>query len=804
MKLLRAFKYPKLSLLIILLITLFFAFHLPRLVINNDVIIFLPENNPHRKAFDNLHEQFGRNDGIIIAATTKQGLVYEKENIQALQEMNQALLAIDSVEDIMSLTNTDYVEGMEGMVQTYPIVETIPESESEELEVRRRLEDWDIYKGTLYTDDFRTSLTLVRLRNNSIRRDEIIYHEVVRITQQFREHFDVKIAGSPAVFVLVGENMNKDLSRLIPFVILVVLVSLWFSFRRPGGVILPMITVIISTIWSLGLMSLLGVEMTMIATVIPVLLVAVGSAYGIHIMAHYYEEVASRTAQGRELSRIEHEQVLESTISGVGKAVMLAALTTMTGFGSLATSGIIPVRDFGIFTCAGVGAAFVIAVALIPSILHFIHSRKGKPAPESKNVLAEILLSRIEGISRHPGAVLTAAVLITITSVIGMTQIRNGNAIVNFFKEKSSVWQANRWLQRNTNGTSTLSIVIRGEESGDLAHPKILTRIEEFSSHMKSLHPNVKKVGSLTDLIKRINAVMHAEEIIADSSISYSEIPSDPEKYGLSDQDELKQLISQYLMLFSGDVDQFADDGIEPRVARVLLQMNTNDVDSLNSIRQSAREWLVKCIPEGYSFEIAGTADAEIEVNQLIIDSQIKSILFSMVVVFLLIALFFRSAVAGLCGMICLALPLLINFGVMGLLGIRLDIATAMVSSVAIGIGIDYMIHYMSAFARELNKSKGDWDGVSTRTTLTCGRAIIFNAVSVALGFAVILFSNFKPLNNLGGMIFLTMATSSLSSLTILPVIFNRFRPAFLLKNRSVNISKDSKEQSTETITQGG
>jgi predicted RND superfamily exporter protein len=240
-------------------------------------------------------------------------------------------------------------------------------------------------------------------------------------------------------------------------------------------------------------------------------------------------------------------------------------------------------------------------------------------------------------------------------------------------------------------------------------------------------------------------------------------------------------------MLYSGDISQFVDDGIEPRIAQILLQINTNDVDSLRSVLQEAKGWLSQNLPDGYDFEISGTSDAEIEVNRLIVNSNIASIISSLGIVFLLLTLFFRSFTAGMLGTISLIVPLLINFGVMGFAEIRLDIATSMVSSIAIGIGVDYMIHYMSSYSRELRKSNGVWDNVSTRTTMSCGQAIVFNAVSVALGFAVVFFSNFKPINNLGAIIFLTMATSSFMSMTVLPVLFNLLKPSFLTKKCMMN-----------------
>jgi len=377
--------------------------------------------------------------------------------------------------------------------------------------------------------------------------------------------------------------------------------------------------------------------------------------------------------------------------------------------------------------------------------------------------------------------------IIIVLAVIGTTKIRIGNPVVNFFKRNSTVWKANKWLQENTNGTVTLDIIIRGDKAGAMTDPVQLEKVDHLGNHLKNVSAHVTKVGSLVDLIKRMNVVMHTEERMDDPKSNYNEIPSDPQKYNLSSNDELQQLIAQYLLLFSGDIGQFTDNAIEPSMVRVIIQMNTNNIDTLKKIQNHAEAWLQQNIQKPFTWEISGTADAEIEVNRLIVDSQIKSILFSLGIVFIILALFYRSLAAGLFGMAALAIPLLINFGVMGLFKIPLDIATAMISSIAIGIGIDYIIHFMNAYQRELFVNNGSFDGISSRAIESTGKAIVFNAVSVAFGFAVILFSAFKPLNHLGGMIFLTMLTSSLVSLTILPVTFNLLKPSFLLKSLSKN-----------------
>jgi hypothetical protein len=262
---------------------------------------------------------------------------------------------------------------------------------------------------------------------------------------------------------------------------------------------------------------------------------------------------------------------------------------------------------------------------------------------------------------------------------------------------------------------------------------------------------------------------------------AYQEIPYNLDKYPATNQNELKNLISQYLLMYSGSLDDLIDQQLEPTQGRMMVQMKTASNIVTNKIEADIRNYVDQYFPEGYQVSMAGNADMALSVNNLIVSSQIMSIIISLVVVFLIVAITYRSLLAGVYGIIPLGISLLINFGIMGYTGIKLDIGTAMVASIAIGIGVDYTVHFLSAYSHEREKSD-DLEEVCQNTLLTAGKAIIFNAASVAAGFAVLLFSNFYPLVNLGLLVTITMLTSSLAAMTILPALLNLFKPKFISK----------------------
>ncbi|HEY9054476.1 MAG TPA: MMPL family transporter, partial [Rectinemataceae bacterium] len=262
---------------------------------------------------------------------------------------------------------------------------------------------------------------------------------------------------------------------------------------------------------------------------------------------------------------------------------------------------------------------------------------------------------------------------------------------------------------------------------------------------------------------------------------AYYEIPADPARYGLESQEELKGLISNYLVFLSGSLSAFADDPFEPESIRMSVQLRTMGQKDTELAIDSIRAYVKANFPKDVEVEIGGTALVEASLNDLVVQSQIVSVLVSLLLVCVILSVYYRSIVAGLIGLAPLSVSILINFAIMGFTGIKLNIGTAMVASIAVGTGIDYTIHYMAAYHHEYLLTGGMGEFLR-RTFLGSGKVILLNAISVGLGFLVLALSQFNILADLGKLIFIAMVTSSLVSLTLLPVLLEVVRPAFIRK----------------------
>lgn len=910
MKLLqRILRAPVLVVLVIFGITIFSAIQVPRIQLDNDVFAFIPTDHPDKRAFDKMDEIYDADLTIAVALHDPYGSVFSPDTVERIIAITESMQEIPLVSRVDSIYTIDYIEGNDDGMRAGALLEDFNGTAAEIDELRRRLASWDVYRGGLVSADHRSTQILVSITTGVSAEDrELIYTEIKSIVRPYEdEGYEIHIAGEPAITVLLSSNMRADVATLIPIVIVVVLISLALFFRRLVGVVLPMITVLLSTVWTVGLMALLGVKLSIVATVIPVLMIAVGSAYGIHIVNHYIDRITAAKAAGRRIDRELVTETVGETLSAVGTPVLTAGLTTIVGFGALMTSQVTPMREFGIFTAVGVAVALIVAVTLIPALL-LLYARLGRGTSpvaagadggSSSNAAKRdgVLLDLYRFLAARKRRILIAAILVAGIAGWGASKLVIDNELIAYFKEDTDIRIADSFLREEFLGTRSFNINVIGEEPGDLTDPEILKAMDDLARHLEENYDEISRVLSYTDFIKRMNQVMNigvpspydemmsaatdqaAEEGGFDSGgfavsnaddgfsggfgggdtieggfsagddgfeidglfgsgfgdavageqaaevdsmststvdaleavrlvndayalagnddvdgtelvrlinrrlnydgAAYYEIPYDPERYPVDTREELGYLVTQYLLLYSGELDNWADDALEPMQARMSVQLLTTGNQFTEQIVPAIERYVAERFPPGYRVEIAGVAIVEQALTRLITNAQILSIAVSLTLVFIIVAIQFRSIFAGIFGIVPLSLTILVNFGVMGFFGIKLDISTAMVASIAIGIGIDYTIHFLSAY-RTHRQETDDLEEVELRVLTGTGKAITFNALSVAAGFAVLALSTFTPLMYMGLLIALTMLTSSLASMTVLPVLLDIFRPRFM------------------------
>ncbi len=875
----RFLKRPWIIIAVIGALTVFFALQLPKAQLDNNNFKFVPAKDPARVASHAIDETFGSQVVILVGLERLHETILDANFIEKIRDFGKKVEALDVIDSVTSIANVDYIGGSSDSVDVVSLVpEDFTGSAAELAQVKDRLLEWDMYRRALVSDDFTATQVLVTM---SVSSDDagapqsVLAYQRVKSLAEAEGFADTRIhvAGLPVFSAEVNTAMNADLRFLIPLVVLAVILVLFLSFRKAGGIVLPLLTVAVSATWAIGAMTLFGFKLSIITTVLPVILVAVGSAYCIHVISHYYDEVAGK----RGLSREEHAEVIFTVIRKYGKPVFLAALTDAMGFAALCFTPVVPISEFGIFSTFGILVAFAVAITLIPSLLLVrgpskaagakAASTAGTAAPRKEGVddpLSVAIADALGSVVNKRRSMLAISLAIVALSIVGVSRLVIDNVLVEYFRSDNPIVKADEYIRQYFGGSKSVSVVVRGEKPGDVLMPDSLAAMDGLSAYLSEKVPEVGKTIGFTDFVKRINQVFNADEgpdglaaaaeglapaqATSDAGFgfgaaqvapaapkskagkpksgataakeavdrltvvkmlsealaaggrrdmssgelvgalarsvnyrgaSYYEIPVDPARYGKKDAEGLRALVSNYLALLSSDISAYADDGLEPTAIRLSVQLRTVGQVDTNRAIDAIHEYVDARFPKSLRVEIGGTALVEESLNKLVVKSQLSSLPLSLLMVFLTLALFYRSGIAGLIGIAPLAVSILINFGVMGAFGIKLNIGTAMVASIAVGIGIDYTIHYMAAYHREYMATGGKGDFIR-RTFLTSGKAIIFNAASVGLGFAVLALSQFTILAALGLLMALTMITSALVSLTILPVLLETFKPAFI------------------------
>ena len=873
------FKYPRLIVFVIGIITVFFAFQLPRAELDNNNIRFVPQNNEARLTSHYIDETFGSSLFILVALERKYGDVFDAEFLNRIREFNRRMEDFEIVGNVNSIVSSDYISREDDAIVVQKLAaEDFSGTRAEISALKQKLLSWDIYRRSLISDDFRATQILVPLTITSemASRPEVInsFIEIRDIAKEmFRGHAEVYVTGIPIISAVITEAMREDLITMIPLVVLVVLFVLFFSFRKFTFVALPLITVLTAVIWSIGAMPLLGIKLSVVSSVLPVILVAVGSAYGIHMVTHYLEDTKAHPGLNAE----EHFALVLTIIRKIGKAVFLTAITTMAGFSSFCLTSVVPIREFGFFSTFGVLVTFLAAVTLIPALLIIRGPRPVKTGPAEKTSGLSLdshswsFAAFFSRMVQNRGAVIFAVVLIILFSTWGATKVVMDNVFVEYFKATTDISRSDRFIREKFGGSKVVSVVVQADTTETLLMPDVLVAMDGLGSYLEEQVSEAGKVMGFTDLVKRINQVLNAnespeglrpaetspedngfgfgdfgfddfgfgsfedaaafsepaasgpahtpavnkqenisaaelirllreaasqgkdrsmdagslvremEKLINYEGAAYYEIPGDPARYGKTSPEELRQLVSNYLVLLSGDISSYANDPLEPTAIKTTVQLRTLGNEDTGRAIKTMRQYIGDHFPPGVNTIIGGSALVESSLNELVVESQIISVLVCVIIVFLMISLFNRSFAAGIIGIAPLSICVLINFAVMGLAGIKLNIGTSMMASLCVGIGIDYSIHYMEAYKREYLAAKAQGDYL-LKTFASSGRAIFINAISVGAGFAVLLFSQFIMLKDLGILIALTMGSSAFISLSIIPVLLTILNPKYIRK----------------------
>lgn len=731
-KLITQLKWP--IIILTVLLTGFFGFELTKIKINSNVIDSLPANDSVVSLFKNIGKQFGGNQmGMLIVQSDN---VFKPGALKDLQSITKTLDTIHGISSVTSLTNTLNFGGVGNNFQVAPLINMnkLPRTQRGIDSLKNIVLSNKMYRGNLVSADGSASLVAFKFSDGS--NDEKVVKDIQSAIKKLSLHEKVYFAGNPFVTAMVSKIISEDLIYLIPITFLVISIILFLSFHSLQGIVLPMLSAGLAIIWALGCMPLMGLNMSMVSNNIPIILMAIGSAYTIHVL--------NRINQCREN---DYREAIRKAMGHIFIPVSLAALTTMIGFVSFIFGAYLKmIRDFGIITAVGTFFAALLSLFFIPALLAVFPTRvirKTTLTPKKSYLNDYVLTPLTKLIFKHPKYILYTWILLILISLSGVLSIRRSVDVKDYFKKSNPERIAENIMNQKFGGTKPVFL----QFTGNMQSPQVLKTMKKAENYLEK-SPSISSVQSIADIIIKLNGTLTGKYKIPDSETAIGQL-----WFLLNGNQNISQLVSGNL-----------DKGV------VVAKFNDKGNHAAADFAKYMKPFLAQNSRPGCKIQITGMPFINAEMDRSLLKSQIASLIIATVFVIGIVSLILWSFTKGLLTSIPIVVTIIILFGTMGLTGIPLNMVTVLVASIAMGIGIDYSIHFITQFHDRIKNGFPLQDAISDTMKIS-GKAILINFSSVAGGFMVLAFSKLVPMQYFGILVALSMLSSSLGALTLMPVI---------------------------------
>jgi len=710
--------------------------------VDNSLEIWFVEEDPSLETYHEFQDEYG-SDEVVILALKAEGGVFTAANMAQLSLLTQKAEAVDGIAKAFSITNARGLDGTESGLDISPLYS--PEKDFDAERLKRRVQENPLFHGRMVSKDGKTALVMATMapsENLDAVRDGILedLREAVEGTG-----LPVQTAGMGVIYSALNRLSLEDSQVFIAASNLVIFAILGFLFRRWLPVVITLLVIGVASLWLMGLYGAAGKSTNMVTMVLPTLMLIIGVSDCVHFLGH-----ASKPVEG--LSR---EERVRKGLGFMFWPCLMNSLTTAAGFASLAAAPMPVIRDLGLFAALGVLGAFV--ASLIGCSIGMMWE-KAEPAPRGSAPVKRFVGKLAALASKHPARVLVGALFALLLSGLGMTQLKVDTYSIGFLRSSHPVYQDSVAIESNFGPYTPLEFLVRME--GDLESdeaPAVLRAVADWQDAMEA-EPDVGWSRSSVDTVRRLSQVW------GDGS---------PEAYALpTDDNQLYQLMLQYDPHANpGLPKMLSEDQTELRVTVGIPMGTARDFEeSIHRLSALAK------LPQGSSLEATGYLPLYVKMMESVVQSQLSSFGLAFCVIFLMLALLFRSLRLAALAVPANLLPVLMILGIMGIAGIALDVATVTISAVVLGLVVDDTTQFLYRFKHEL-KARGDMAEAVEHAVNGAGKAMATTTVVLSLGFLVLTLTAVKSIAFFGLLCAIALVVALLGDLLILPAMMMLFRP---------------------------
>jgi predicted RND superfamily exporter protein len=757
-------QFPKLVLAVAVIITVMLGVAIPimGLKIDTDPENMLPETVPARIDTHEMKEDFGLYDFIVVGVVNEKG-VFDPATLQRVADLTEGILNIEGVvaDDVMAPTEVDDITTTpEGVMRVQRLIEEVPETDAGARAVLEQIKGNPMLRGKLASDDGNAIAIFVPLESKDV---------AARVAGEIEELIDhsgseeYHIAGIPIAEDTFGGEMFKQMAVAAPGAFIVIFLLMLYFFRNAKVVIAPMVLSLLTVSATMGLLVVTGNTVHIMSSMTPVFLIPIAVLNSIHLLS----ELAIRYNKLGNTAR-----AIEATIDELFVPISYTTLTTVVGFLSLLTTPIPPVQVFGLFVGIGVAIAWLLSFTFLPAYAMLLSPETlrqfGQTAAESEKGggVTGRFLHLLRRIATRNGKLLTALGVVAMAiSIYGLTLVQVNDNPVRWFKKSHPVRIADVVLNEHLAGTYMMHMVMTGDEDGIFTNPDVIQYVNDLQRELER-HSNVGATSSVADVVRKVRFQLKGER---------------PEEAILP---ESREEAAQYLFLYemSGGDPEDLYKFISPEYdkANIWVQMHAGENQQVSEVLAQADRWIqAHPAPEGITLHWAGLPYINVVWQEKMVAGMGKALAGSVIVVLLMMIGLFRSLKLGLISMIPLSAAIAMTYAFLGFSGRPYDMPVAVLSSLSLGLAVDFAIHYLQRGREIYREENGNFEATMFRFYEGPAHALVRNIVVIAIGFVPMFFSSLIPYITVGAFFFAIMVVAGMTTLFALPAVLSLSPRAF-------------------------
>lgn len=749
-------RFPKTVIAATLVVTIFFAWQMPKAQIDTDPENMLETHQPDRVFYRQVKQEFGIRDMLVVGLVDERGIL-QAPALEKLARAVDEILAIPGVvaEDVVSLATSNNITAQDGSLVVRRFLEDVPRTPAALEQLRRELFGDPFYVGKIISADGQATAIYVPIASKDLS-SKIAGRIEAILAREFGANGGTAggplyyIAGLPVAEDTFGHEMFVQMGVVAPLTGLLLCLLMWFLFRGWTLLVPTMALMMVTIVWTMGALIGLGYTVHIMSSMTPVFLMPIAVLDSVHVLSWFYD----RYPRLRD-----RRKTIESVLTELWQPCLFTSLTSAAGFASLALAPIPPVQVYGVNMAFGILVAWLLTFTLLPACVMLMSEERlarGLASGEAGARWYERFLPAAGSFSfRHAKIVVALAAVLLALGVAGVTQIRVNDNPVRWFKADHKIRVADRVMNRHFGGTYEAYLVVEGGQADAIKRPEVMRYVEQLQRVLEQ-NPRVGKTSSVADIVKRINFVLHAEQA------AYDTVPDD------------QAAIAQLLFLFSisgdpNDLDNFLTG--DARQANIWVQLKSGDNRDMAGVERTLAEFtLSHPLPAGVQLRWSGLTYINQVWQGLMVTGMLRAVLGSFATVFVMMIVLLRSVRLGILSMLPLSLSIVFSYGLLGLLGKDYDMPIAVCSTLSLGLSVDFAIHLLSKF-RALRRQGGDAARVNQELFGETARAIWRNAIVITLTFLPLVFSTLTPYVTVGLFFAALMLFSAAATLLLLPAL---------------------------------